>query len=241
MKLKFWIVLDRAIPYTFLIFYTLLLLFLIIGLVFQEKGNWELWINSQHHPFLDLFFKTITNLGDGLVAVFLIIPLILRRYANGVLLALGFFIHAILVHLGKKVFFNGSLRPLAYFADMELHKVSGVKTAFFNTFPSGHTASIFLFIMILLLTHSFNKIWQVSLLMLAVLVAFSRVYLLQHFVWDVFAGSLVGVFSAFAAFYWINFFPFWPWMNKRLKIDVTKLKWQVKPGWKRTTYVDPKG
>ncbi len=232
MPSKFLLPDQTSFPYAFLTPYLLLLLILPMGLVFQEKGYWELWINGHHLPLLDLFFKTITNLGDGLVVVFLILVLILQRYGYGILLAAGFIIHGVLIHLGKQVFFNGSLRPVAYFEGIELHRVEGVKTALFNTFPSGHTASIFLFVMVLLLTQSYKQIGQVGLLFLAVVVAFSRVYLLQHSIWDVYAGSLVGVFSAFAALYLYRMFPNRSWMDKRLKIVVPKVKLPAKAGWR---------
>nr|MBI1232401.1 phosphatase PAP2 family protein [Cytophagales bacterium] len=224
---------PKTWPDFFLTLYFGLLFLLLVGLAFQEKGYWELWINRQHQPLLDDFFKVITNLGDGLMAVFLLIFLIFRSYSAGILLTIGFIIHAVLVHLGKQVFFKGSLRPLAYFQADDLHRVVGVKTALFNTFPSGHTASIFLFVTTILLTQRLNKAWQFSLLIIASIVGLSRVYLLQHFFWDVYAGSLVGVFSALAAYYIMGFFPSTGWMQNRLKISLPSIKLRPLSDWKK--------
>jgi membrane-associated phospholipid phosphatase len=75
----------------------------------------------------------------------------------------------------------------------------GGKIHTWQSFPSGHTMTAFalaLFLSILIR----NKFWGVLLLILAILVAYSRVYLFQHFPKDVFAGSIFGVFAVLIAF-----------------------------------------
>ncbi|HPO48507.1 MAG TPA: phosphatase PAP2 family protein, partial [Paludibacteraceae bacterium] len=80
------------------------------------------------------------------------------------------------------------------FPDVVLHKVDGVTTLYqMNSFPSGHTAAVFS--LMLCLTLIFNKKTWLSpiFFVLAVLTAYSRVYLSQHFAEDVLAGSAIGV------------------------------------------------
>jgi membrane-associated phospholipid phosphatase len=50
------------------------------------------------------------------------------------------------------------------------------------------------------LTFSNNRWLTVTIVLFAWIVGFSRIYLLQHFLADVIAGSLVGVIIAFSSF-----------------------------------------
>jgi membrane-associated phospholipid phosphatase len=84
-----------------------------------------------------------------------------------------------------------------------------------------------------MLTKRLNNTWQFGFLILAVVVGFSRVYLLQHFIWDVYAGSLVGVFSALAAKYTMHYIPDAPWMGNRLKIALPSIRRRPLSNWKK--------
>lgn len=87
-------------------------------------------------------------------------------------------------------------RPVKCFADnfpnIELHKIAGVKLYVHNSFPSGHTTSAFAFFLVLAYFTK-NKALQFLYFILAVMVGFSRVYLSQHFILDLLAGSFIGV------------------------------------------------
>jgi membrane-associated phospholipid phosphatase len=51
--------------------------------------------------------------------------------------------------------------------------------------------------MALIIAHMINKkAWSIILLLLALLAAYSRVYLAQHFPIDILAGMCIGIFSA---------------------------------------------
>jgi membrane-associated phospholipid phosphatase len=92
-------------------------------------------------------------------------------------------------------------RPGVFLDQMpDLHLVPGVELYHHFSFPSGHTATAFT---ILLLTGLITKKRWVSFILvwLACIAGFSRVYLSQHFLEDVLAGSLIGLFSALF-FYW---------------------------------------
>ncbi|WP_154859488.1 phosphatase PAP2 family protein [Cyclobacterium xiamenense] len=214
----------QSLPRVFFTGYVFLLVLLPVVLLGQEKGYWELWINRQHTDILDVFFKSFTNLGDGLVAVFLIGGFLWIRYADALFLTIGFLLHAFLVHFFKKVCFPGTLRPIAYFEGEPLHRIEGMRNALYHTFPSGHTASIFLFVTSWLLIRPAGKQWQVFWLAVAVLVGFSRVYLLQHFIWDVYAGSLLGIFSAYAGYLFLHSLPQRSWWEGRLELQIGRLR-----------------
>ena len=66
------------------------------------------------------------------------------------------------------------------------------------SFPSGHTTSSFACAIVLF---RYKKIWGIPALMVAALIAFSRMYLFVHFPTDVAAGLLIGVAGSLAADY----------------------------------------
>jgi membrane-associated phospholipid phosphatase len=67
-----------------------------------------------------------------------------------------------------------------------------------NSFPSGHTSTAFT--TALLLSFIVRKRFAVFFFpVIAFLVGYSRVYLAQHFVTDVLAGSVIGIISSYAA------------------------------------------
>ena len=66
------------------------------------------------------------------------------------------------------------------------------------SFPSGHTIASFEAAVALTLHH---KKLGIAAIVLAVLIAFSRLYLYVHYPTDVLAGMVVGVVSALSSFY----------------------------------------
>jgi len=165
------------------------------------KLELHLIMNSSHTGFQDLFFKTITWLGDGWFAVTLSLIFLLVRYRYFFMLLLSFSISGLLAQLIKRIAFPGVLRPGALLEHMPgLETVTGVGLYHSLSFPSGHTTSAFA---VLLLAGFIlkSRLGFFLTMILAWCVAFSRVYLSQHFLVDVLAGSLLGILSALF-FYW---------------------------------------
>lgn len=169
----------------------------LFSLLFYQKGQFELWVNSFHHPFFDLFFKIITHLGDGVVLFLPLLILALFRYIHALILLLASAIHLLLVNLGKRILFKGFPRPAEFLKEIDFYQVPGVELHHWNSFPSGHTTTIFMLCTVLALVIPRRFKFQPYLFGLAVLVGFSRIYLMQHFLIDVLAGSFLGVLSAF--------------------------------------------
>jgi membrane-associated phospholipid phosphatase len=101
-------------------------------------------------------------------------------------------------------------RPTAWLDHSLLHFVEGVDIQTLYSFPSGHTAIAFALAITLSLCLK-NKGWFAFLLTLALLVGYSRIYLLQHHLMDVVAGAIVGAASSFIAYYlkpitWVHWF-----------------------------------
>jgi len=178
-------------------------LVLFYPVAFIDKGAIELVINQYHLPYLDVYFKYITHLGDGLTLAVLLLILLFSNYTLAIITSFSIVFQSIFVSLFKRWLFKGLERPLAFFDEsISLHLVDGVDVHSYNTFPSGHTATGFtLFALILLMFKNRTVILSTLLFFFAFSVGFSRVYLMQHFVIDAYFGALIGVLSVLLGLY----------------------------------------
>ncbi|MFO7825489.1 MAG: phosphatase PAP2 family protein [Cyclobacterium sp.] len=189
---------DKTKGEAYLKGYFLFLIFVCAFFPFYEKGGFEVLINTVHNPLLDQFFVCITQLGDGVMLIFPILIMLFIRYSYAIFLALSTIIHILFVHLGKRVFFPGMPRPVEFLSGIELHIVPGVSMHHWNTFPSGHTTSIFMLTCAVAILSPKQKALQLLVLVIAILTGFSRIYLMQHFLIDVVVGSFLGVVAAYS-------------------------------------------
>ncbi|GAA4463793.1 phosphatase PAP2 family protein [Nibrella saemangeumensis] len=163
------------------------------------------WVNSYNAPWADVFFDNATYLGDGAFSFIIIAILFIRSKWMGILASGSFAISGLLSIFLKRVVFPHNLRPLKYFehSDWEYHVLKGLDIHSYNSFPSGHTITAFaVFSLLAMLDERKGRGWALALL--AILVGYSRVYLFQHFVEDVYAGSIVGTLSTLLVFYYFN-------------------------------------
>ena len=176
--------------------YLLILLVSIAFLVTYTKAEIHLWINYHHSPFFDHFFKYFTHLGDFILAAILLIIMLFIKLGHSFLLAGGLLISTIFVQ-SLKVFIDNA-RPVQYFkrmaTEVELHFIAGVDPHNFNSFPSGHTTTAFVVFFFLSIIIK-RRFLQTCCLIIAVMIGYSRIYLSQHFLIDVVAGSLLGILS----------------------------------------------
>ena len=95
-----------------------------------------------------------------------------------------------------KILFNAP-RPIKFFEGIApIRTIDGYAMHEWNSFPSGHTASAFTLAVVLSYILPYKNS-HLILVPLAVLTAFSRVYLAQHFMEDIIAGSLIAVIMTF--------------------------------------------
>ena len=155
-------------------------------------------LQTMHNPVLDTLMCAITRLGDAgifwilLCMVLLILP---KTRRSGVIL-----MAALLVDL---VICNGILKPLVHRIrpfDVKTGIELLVKRPIDFSFPSGHTAASFASVMALYLAGE-KRLW-IPALVLAVLIAFSRLYLYVHYPTDVLGGVVIGVMAG-ALGYWL--------------------------------------
>ena len=177
---------------------------LIIYLFYFPKGQEFLLLDKFHHEYLDTFFKYITFLGDWPAYIFALAFLFskLKFRAFYVVLLVSILV-PITSYISKANFKQP--RPVHYFQDKpvfnDLQKVDGVVLhTGFSSFPSGHTMSAFAVFSLLAFFSSHSNRQIFLFFSLAILVAASRVYLIQHFVEDVWMGSLMGVMLAYLIF-----------------------------------------
>lgn len=145
---------------------------------------------------LDSFMVTITSLGNMSILWFSLILVFLttRRYKEiGKIILISFILNLILVNIILKISVG---RPRPYevvnFTNLLINHLSD------NSFPSGHTsyAASFATIIILLAKSQALKSYIGTI---AILIAFSRLYLYVHYPTDVLAGAIIGVLLAIAA------------------------------------------
>lgn len=183
-------------PFTGVLF-CLLLLRLVVS-----RSDAYFFINRLHTPLGDFLFPYITQLGSFTAAVSISLLLLILRRRIGISMATAYlFTAAISFSLKAMV---GFPRPYRYFASRlhEIYFVPGVTVLDnFRSFPSGHSVCVFTAATVLSY-YSKNKYWSLLYLALAMLVAYSRMYLSQHFLEDVTAGATLGIIFTMI---WLSF------------------------------------
>ncbi|MBN1599392.1 MAG: phosphatase PAP2 family protein [Bacteroidales bacterium] len=190
--MNFFIKKNEAFFWPYLAF---LILFLPV-ILFIPKGEFHIFLNTHHCIFGDYFFRMITSLGDGLVPVILALLFIFISLRKAFILAGSGVLAGIIAQVFKRLVFSQIVRPVKFFeSSYDLYLVEGVDMHSSFSFPSGHSATIFA--LCLSLVYFVRKdIYKFLLFILALVVAMSRVYLSQHFFTDIYAGSVLGIFSA---------------------------------------------
>ena len=188
----------------------LTLLLVVCGLLcLYPKLELHLLLNSWHTRIQDTFFKYYTMIAEGPIYALGLLPILWRQIRLTLFMGLCELTGGAVLQLLKHTLCLE--RPICAFerlSDSTLPLVSGVDMHYGNSFPSGHASTFFVFCTCFALflayrrqraseTHQplgtiFFHLSLLSLLMLAALGAFSRVYLSQHFLLDVCVGSVIG-------------------------------------------------
>lgn len=161
-----------------------------------EKTQIHLKINSLVGiPIVDFFFKYITYLGDGIFAAIASLIVMFFNVKKGVFVLLSYIVSGLITSYLKNYCFDSN-RPHFVFAhfysDVVVKYVEGINLMALNSFPSGHATSAFAVFTSLALISS-RQIYKVIFLFLAIIAAFSRTYLSQHWLVDITVGSIIGV------------------------------------------------
>ncbi len=188
MKYLNQLIREKSILFVFVPF-----LFGILFLMIRYgKGPSHLMVNQWNSPVFDTFFKYMTHLGDGALFAMVIVILAFVRFRWALYELFAALMTMVFVFIAKQLLFNGMPRPTKYFENHEmLHLVEGVKMHAWNSFPSGHTITAFAIFMILVLVVK-NNYYKFLFVIIAMIAGYSRVYLSQHFLGDIFSGAIIG-------------------------------------------------
>lgn len=189
-----------------------------VAVLTTDKLELHRALNSRHTAVGDAFFRFYTHLGDGLVPTGLAILLLFVKDLRAfMMLGLSCGLSAIAVQSLKRSVFADHDRP-GRFRDAlgEMDWVPGIEQMQHFSFPSGHSTCAWSMCLALAVIIGSRKS-VLPLLLIAALLAFSRVYLSQHFTEDILAGSVLGTFTAIAVHHWLYRSPFATkgWLAKR--------------------------
>ena len=213
--------------------YLLLLTAILVLMYIYPKPELHLMLNSFHSGVLDFFFKFYTLMAEWPLYVLAFLPSLWKRNKMTLFFAMCELTGGTILQILKHTISNP--RPVSVFEDypdLVLPLVQGVDMHHSNSFPSGHASTFFMFCTcsVIVLAYFFSRkdalktlrnqilfdVALVALLVLAVMGAYSRVYLSQHFLSDVCVGSIIGFTTPFLMF--------WLCRNKVLKLKKEETK-----------------
>jgi undecaprenyl-diphosphatase len=191
----------------YLSFFLLLFISLTFGITTQNNFLLNLdekvlnFFHSIQTKTLDIFFAIITWLGSLWILLPIFVALLIYLFNQGY----KYLVYGVSIGFLGAIGTTYSIKYLLNRHRPELYESIGV-LPFDPSYPSGHTTqvfiSVFLISFILLELNILNKLIYIwALLMIASLVAISRMYLQVHFLSDVFAGVVVALFWIYVAIY----------------------------------------
>lgn len=151
-------------------------------------------LQQLHHPILDRIMVAITTLGNAgwfFILIGIVLSCIKKTRKQG--------LHVLVALLFSLIFCNMILkdlvarqRPCWLMPEIEL--LIATPTDF--SFPSGHTSASMATAASI---YAYNKKYGIALFALALIIAFSRMYLFVHFPTDILGGVITGITSALLA------------------------------------------
>ena len=162
--------------------------------------NWEFdllyWFQSLHNPILDKIVVVITSLGNaGIFWILLTLVMLIvckdKKVAWTSALALLFSVLVINVFLK-----NMAMRARPCWIDDTIPLL--VKNPKDYSFPSGHSSASFASAVSIVQYAKYRK-QGIAAVILAAMIAVSRMYVFVHFPTDVFVGTMLGIVEAILA------------------------------------------
>lgn len=145
-------------------------------------------------PFMDYFMSLSTHIGDGLFMLFAFIAFLFIRIKTAFILMVSFLLASGITQLLKHTIFSEYKRPYFYIKNDDSFRV--IRDFTYHTehsFPSGHATTCFVLFTILAFHYQKKYFLQIVFLMGVLFFSYTRVYLSQHFLQDIVAGSIIGV------------------------------------------------
>lgn len=191
-------------------FYRLSLVLMVsmtLFLTFFSRIDGFILLNSFHTKTLNVFFNYVTFIGDGLFTIivsFFIIFFLKKHTQLAFILIVAYLSSGIVAQLLKAIIY--APRPSLYF---KLHDYKFYLDAFAtsragaNSFPSGHSSSIFTMVTVFSI-YCKRKYICFILMLIGALAGYSRIYLAHHFLIDVLAGMIIGLVFGTLSLVWFQ-------------------------------------
>ena len=159
------------------------------------KNEAFLYLNANLGLFTDKVFEYSSYLAEGWIWIPYFIVLVGLYKKDKAFILMNFLISTLLTQFAKNFIFTTAMRPMASGLDAtQIHSVPGVEIHTFNSFPSGHTATAFT--LFILTTYLFPNKYALSIgIVYAIVCAYSRIYLAQHFPLDLAGGIFVALLT----------------------------------------------
>ena len=176
---------------------SVVMLLCILSFIFTDIEA-ALWFHTVNIGWPNDLFNIVTDFGESqwyLVAGVLLFVVFRKRNQfraqSGLFLSSSVAVSGLSADIIK--YTAGRARPILYFSD-QLYGCNFFHYEYeWTSFPSGHSATAFS--VAIVLTTLFPK-WRLLFLFAGVLIAFSRIFLTQHYISDVIAGSFLGIASS---------------------------------------------
>ena len=165
-------------------------------------NNTELFyaINGISSPFLDWLMPIISDFGNLIVWFFICAILFLFGGEKGKKVAILAILALILssIAVGVLKYVVAEPRPFVTLENVKL--LTDDALGYYTSFPSGHTSGSFAFAVVVGLKYKIKTLRNLRLiyplLIFAMLVGFSRIYIGVHYPLDVLVGAIIGIICA---------------------------------------------
>jgi membrane-associated phospholipid phosphatase len=170
--------------------------YIVIGLalpLYFPKGFEVEYLSNDYNPQLNAFFDMVTKIAEwqGILA-FAIIVLYFNR-KKSFPFSLAILLSFALITFLKRIVFADVPRPRLWATQQNIQVPEIASTLMHYSFPSGHSAmAVCMFFCLAVLFN--NRSLSLVFSFIAILVVFSRVYIMAHFVVDTAIGAMVGLF-----------------------------------------------
>ena len=170
-----------------------------------EQGDVILFFSERRAPFLNTFFIYTTKMGEEWPYILLILIFLFVRIRYSILVLVAGLLATVVSFVAKLCFAHD--RPISFFKKLQtyddINLVDGVYVVSGTTScPSGHTISAFILYGLLAFLFYKKRYLATLFLLFAFGVAISRIYLVQHFLKDVYLGCIIG--TAFAVVLYLS-------------------------------------
>jgi len=192
----------QQIKLFFILYLVILAACLVIKFLFSRTDIFFA-VNNRYSDWADLIAPYLTDLGNGWTILIFSAIIALFNYRIAFLLATTYGMTSIFAQVIKHIV--NAPRPKLFFHNQlsHIHFVKGLYIDTLGSFPSGHTVTAFSIAVVITYLCK-NKNWGIPLLIIAILIGFSRMYLSEHFFEDVVGGSVIGVIVSVIWLTWLD-------------------------------------